>query len=121
MDRFTKKIADVVLYTGPGVQYPDTGDTPAEMRPQEIRKALARLAAYEDTGMDPDEINDLREFCESQTSTTLAHIYELVQAEREGRLVVTHITEKTMQALECMATQAHSGIEGRAPAKEGRL
>lgn len=49
---------------------------------------LDRLAVYEDTGMEPDEINALREFCESHTRTTMAHIYELVQAEKEGRLVL---------------------------------
>lgn len=49
---------------------------------------LDRLAVYEDTGMEPDEINALREFCESHTRTTLAHIYELVQAEKDGRLII---------------------------------
>lgn len=52
-----------------------------------IELLQARLAEYEDTGMEPEEINALREFCESATNTTMRHIYELVQAEREGRLV----------------------------------
>lgn len=87
-------------------------------------KANTRLAAYEDTGMEPEEINALREFCESTTTTGLHHIYELVQAEREGRLVVTppapkvtmdpalvagQITDKTLQALERMGDRVHRG------------
>ena len=81
---------------------------------------LDRLAVYEDTGMEPEEINALREFCESTTSTTLRHIYELVQAEREGRLVVKphkvpvpsaparQVSEETLKALEQMGANVHS-------------
>ena len=85
-----------------------------------ITSAIDRLAEYEDTGMEPDEINALREFCESTTSTTLRHIYELVQAEREGRLVVAsptakakrqpagRVSEQALQALEQMGANVHS-------------
>lgn len=92
-------------------------------------EANTRLAAYEDTGMEPEETNQLREFCESATNTTLRHIYELVQAERDGRLVVMApaytveppklnmdpaqlpnlITSKTLKALERMGAKAHRG------------
>lgn len=83
-------------------------------------ETMNRLADYEDTGMEPEEINGLREFCESATNTTLRHIAKLVQAEREGRLVVTphadkakrtpagKITEETLQALERMGNQTHT-------------
>lgn len=82
-------------------------------------KANTRLADYEDTGMEPEEINQLREFTESATNTTMAHIYELVQAEKEGRLEVKpprvvkatapagQYSEETLQALERMADKAH--------------
>ena len=61
MERFTKRAGDTVAYIGPGAQYPETGDIPAEMTAGEIRAALKRLAAYEDTGLTPDEINKLLE------------------------------------------------------------
>lgn len=100
-----------------------------------LQAIFDRLAEYEDTGMEPEEINQLREFTESATSTTLRHIYELVQAEREGRLVVEapaykitmappkvnmdaakvagQITDKTLRALERMSDQVHRGRAAR--------
>lgn len=49
-----------------------------------------RLAAYEDTGLEPEEIRDflptLKEW--RQNMGALRHVHELVTAEAEGRLVV---------------------------------
>lgn len=60
MERLTKRVFDAVVYVGPDTQYQSTGDTAAEMNPQEIRNALQRLADYEDTGMTPEEIMEIR-------------------------------------------------------------
>lgn len=82
-------------------------------------RIIQRLAEYENTGMEPEEINQLREFTESATNTTLRHIYELVQAEKEGRLVIKptrtvkataqagQYSEDTLLALERMGAKAH--------------
>ena len=61
MERFTKRAFDAVTYIGPGVQYTETGDIPAEMTPAEVRAALHRLADYEDTGLTPEQIVDMRD------------------------------------------------------------
>ena len=51
---------------------------------------IDRLATYEDTGLEPDEITDflptLKEW--RQNMGALRHVHELVTAESEGRLIV---------------------------------
>ena len=61
MERLTKRAFDAVVYVGPDAQYQSTGDTAAEMSPQEIRNALKRLADYEDTGLTPEQIMELKD------------------------------------------------------------
>lgn len=51
-------------------------------------RIIQRLADYEDTGMEPDEVKQLKEFCESQTTKTLDRVYEIAKAEQEGRLFI---------------------------------
>ncbi len=58
-----------------------------------IRKAIDRLAAYEDTGLEPEEIKialdgATREFMAYDDLGPIDHLRELVQAEQDGRLVV---------------------------------
>ncbi len=56
------------------------------------RRAFDRLAAYEDTGMTPEEIKDVIEIFHSYRHILAGfdpdHIRELVQAKKAGRLVV---------------------------------
>lgn len=47
--------------------------------------AIDRLAAYEDTGLEPEEIYKL---CEMEKRTRMAKMIRLEQAESEGRLLV---------------------------------
>ena len=64
--------------------------------PETRKKILNRLAAYEETGMEPEEINDMA--LEVATLKTIEsmydgfgkpdHIRDLLQAEQDGRLVV---------------------------------
>lgn len=61
MERLTKWAFDAVVYVGPDAQYQSTGDTAAEMTPAEIRTALKRLAEYEDTGLTPAEIMEVKD------------------------------------------------------------
>lgn len=50
---------------------------------------IERLAAYEDTGLEPEEIYEVRFLIAAQRDPKkLARLRELVQAEQDGRLVV---------------------------------
>lgn len=57
--------------------------------PETRKKILNRLAAYEDTGLEPDEIYEVRFLIAAQRDPQkLARLRELVLADQEGRLVV---------------------------------
>ena len=64
--------------------------------------AANRLAAYEDTGLEPEEIYEVRFLIAAQRDPQkLARLRELVQAEQEGRLVVLPaktVWERTMDS-----------------------
>ena len=51
-------------------------------------EALELLAAYEDTGLTPEEARVLKEFCQRHTIADIDHLNDLAQAEQDGRLVV---------------------------------
>lgn len=56
MERVTKRCGpDTVVYIGESCQF-DDGDIPAEIITAGVRDILRRLAAYEDTGLAPEEI-----------------------------------------------------------------
>lgn len=56
MDRYTQRALSTVAYIGPDALYPATGDTAAELLTSSVRTILAQLAAYEDTGLTPEEL-----------------------------------------------------------------
>ena len=60
MDRMTKRAGPAVTYTGQHAQYPDTGDVTAEMSYAAIRDVMLRLAKYEDTGLTPEQIDEMK-------------------------------------------------------------
>lgn len=51
------------------------------------QKAIERLAAYEDTGLEPDTVSKIRDIV-LDISGDIDHLRELVQAEQDGKLVV---------------------------------
>lgn len=55
------------------------------MTPYQIGVALKRLAAYEDTGLTPEEIKQVQD---ALNPIPFGRFHEIVEAEREGRLVV---------------------------------
>jgi len=57
MDRLTKRIKGIVVYTCG--KYEDT--TPGEMESWDVRDVITRLAEYEDTGLTPEEIKEHEE------------------------------------------------------------
>ena len=57
--------------------------------PETRKKILNRLAAYEDTGLEPEEIYEVRFLIAAQRDPQkLARLRELVLADQDGRLVV---------------------------------
>lgn len=110
MERLTRVINGVVTYVGVENQY-DTGLTAAEMPTNAARAVLAKLATYEDTGLEPEEITvnaDNRcvfycnrrcnldgDWCVEGPGCPMEvgpdkrdYLRELVQADQNGRLVV---------------------------------
>lgn len=94
MERLTKRINDVVTYIGTENEY-DTGMISAETASSvaAVREILLRLAAYEDTGLTPEEIHKAYgELCllESALKNYGSHerMKELAEADKAGRLAV---------------------------------
>lgn len=58
MERLTKTVNGVVTYIGQGNEF-DTGMLAAELSSGQIRTVLDHLSAYEETGLEPEEIKEL--------------------------------------------------------------
>ena len=86
------------------------------------QRALRRLAAYEDTGLEPEEINDMA--IEVATLKTIEsmydglgnpdHLRDLLQAEQDGRLLELPFVAMVEQSLQDgkmkpMGDQKHNG------------
>ena len=91
MERLTRRINGVVVYVGAKNPY-STGQIPCEVEPAGVREMMDRLAAYEDTGLTPEEIDmdheaaeQLRQLCRDYD---LDRLEKLAEADRAGRLVV---------------------------------
>ena len=61
-----------------------------------VQKILAKLAAYEDTGLEPEEVKDMAEnaetrlltWCESRYGFPVGTVMDLLEAKQQGRLAV---------------------------------
>ena len=91
MERLTRRINGVVVYVGAKNPY-STGQIPCEVEPAGVREMMDRLAACEDTGLEPEEIDmdheaaeQLRQLCRG---CYLDRLEELAEADKDGRLVV---------------------------------
>ena len=89
MNRLTERIMDNVYYLK-GKYPPAT--LCAEMETWEVRGCMVKLAAYEDTGLEPEEIKDLKECVEGEEGTqgTVKDLIELMQyrkLEKQGLLI----------------------------------
>ena len=101
MNRLTKTVNGVVTYIGTGNEF-DTGMLPAELSRCQIRAVMKRLAAYEDTGLEPEEIERIvdaygrghtlrtesAERLEIVREIKTDRLRELAKAEKDGRLEV---------------------------------
>ena len=91
MERLTRRINGVVVYVGAKNPY-STGQIPCEVEPAGVREMMDRLAAYEDTGLTPEEIDmdheaaeQLRQLCQG---CDLDRLEELAEADKDGRLFI---------------------------------
>ena len=97
MERLTKRINDVITYIGTENEY-DTGMIAAETASSvaAVREILLRLAAYEDTGLTPEEVTTVKVALMGKTlaeitefeGVPLARLRELAEADKDGRCVV---------------------------------
>lgn len=56
--------------------------------PGGMRRIVERLAAYENTGLEPEEIERTKSYMEPFTVQDMDRFREIMQAEKDGRLVV---------------------------------
>ena len=92
MKRLTKRCNGVVTYIGASNEY-ETGQIPCEVDPRGVRELLNLVAAYEDTGLTPEEVDTLKKgwsyLCRvvGECGGT-SRIKDLVEADWDGRVVV---------------------------------
>lgn len=88
MERLTKRIDGRLVFPSEliGVMMTPSNDT--------MFQILTRLAAYEDTGLEPEDLKKafnetaILKLAAQALSTTPDHLRDLLQAEKDGRLVV---------------------------------
>ena len=107
--------------TIPGYRYHDD-----EFMDSGVAKFFNRLSAYEDTGLDPEEIKELRELCTDEVaelartlhraieSGEADHLRALLKAEQDGRLAELPFVAMVEQSLQDgkmkpMGDQKHNG------------
>lgn len=88
MERLTRRINGVVVYVGAKNPY-STGQIPCEVEPAGVREMMDRLAACEDTGLEPNVCADYKAFEDEAISkgVPFKRIVELMEADKDGRLV----------------------------------
>ena len=89
MERLPRRINGVVVYVGAKNPY-STGQIACEVEPAGVREMMDRLAAYEDTGLEPAMCANYKTFEDEAISkgVTFKRIVALMEADRAGRLVV---------------------------------
>lgn len=93
MERLTRRINGVVVYIGTNNPYMN-GQIPCEVEPAGVREMMYRLAAYEDTGLTPEEVISMHGEWRAMMSVLnsigggYTRLRELAEADRAGRLVV---------------------------------
>ena len=96
-ERLTKRINGVVVYVGTNNPY-TTGQIPCEVEPAGVREMMDRIAAYEDTGLEPEEVLPkdkadeialkLMRLADLESLCGYTRLRELAEADKNGRVVV---------------------------------
>ena len=97
MERLTKRVNGVVVYVGTMNPYMN-GQIPCEVESAGVREMMYRLAAYEDTGLEPEEVLPkdkadeialkLMRLADLESLCNYARLRELAEADKDGRVVV---------------------------------
>ena len=89
MERLTRRINGVVVYVGAKNPY-STGQIPCEVEPAGVREMMDRLAAYEDTKLEPAMCANYKTFEDEAISkgVPFKRIVALMEADKDGRVVV---------------------------------
>lgn len=95
MERLTRRIEGVVVYVGTKNPY-STGQIPCEVDSAGVREMMYRLAAYEDTGLEPERCAEFaRADAEGRyivmrdaEQEGVARLRELAEADRTGRVAI---------------------------------
>lgn len=86
-----------LTYKGPELPFTDDdGDVVEAYSDRGVREIINRLAVYEDTGLEPEEIKDMADNAETRLLTWFESRYgypagelmRILEAKQEGRLVV---------------------------------
>lgn len=91
MERLTDRTEDGIAYVKSETGVEGVGVSTTQRRLPEL---IARLAAYEDTGLEPEDLKKpfnedaILKLAAQYLKTTPDHLKELVQAEKDGQLVV---------------------------------
>ena len=110
MERLTKRIDGRLVFPSEliGVMMTPSNDA--------MYKILTRLAAYEDTGLEPEEIKNALDVNDiiPEINATVDHICDLLKAEQEGRLLELPFVAMVEQSLQDgkmkpMGDQKHNG------------
>lgn len=94
MERMTAERNGVMVYVGPGCEY-DTGMIPAELQSGHVRQVLNRLAAYEKTGLEPEEVYTL---CSMDRRAKMDALLRLEASTAEGMTLAEIISSLEAQA-----------------------
>lgn len=95
MERLTRRIEGVVVYVGTKNPY-STGQIPCEVDSAGVREMMYRLAAYEDTWLEPEIVEAIKlsmmgkaisEIVEFE-GLPIDRLRELAKADKDGRLMV---------------------------------
>ena len=98
--RLTKNINGMIWFAS---QDTNLWLEPNEMSYHDNRIAIDKLAAYEDTGLEPEDVDNLRlslcgavaaSIAEEQGYVEVSRVKEIANAEAEGRLVILPCKEK---------------------------
>lgn len=83
MERMTERCSGGIRIKGCSTLYPNV-----ERKGAPMASAIARLAAYEDTSLTPEDVKRLKEYMQPFTIQNMDRFREIMQAEKDGRLVV---------------------------------
>lgn len=90
MERLTERTQSAVLYTGRHTKLPGI-DCAGTMKVAAVRECMERLAAYEDTGLTPEELDRLQKI--------VATLQEAEDTARDGGLLGSDFDDKPTSGL----------------------